>query len=104
MVTATGGAKEEICTTNWVTTLNRIGATAFGSRNGYPLSVRPDLAAPMGLEVLVDGVLVPELSSTTPMVRHWSYDLMSNTVSFEAFSLPPASSTISVRYLAPCVP
>ncbi len=105
MATQTNGVKEEICTPNWGPALVRLGETAFGGRAGTLfLNARPDLAASMGIEVLVNGALVPEVDPQGAMTRHWSYDATSNSLTFGANSVPAVGATVTVRYVVLCIP
>lgn len=102
MVRLTHGVKEEICTPNWAASLTNIGTTTFGGqRDRIYLASPPDLS--MGLVVKVDGVVVPEVDAQT-MMRRWTFDPASNSVTFDANFLPPLGSRVSVSYVALCAP
>lgn len=95
LIDNTGGVREEICTTDWAATIGRVGDALFGAHERYRLTVRPDPAALMGIEVRVNGTLVPTV--------HWNYDAMTNSIAFESIATPAPGSTITVSYLAPCL-
>lgn len=104
LVTATSGAKEEICTADWTQALQRIGEIAFGARRArsFSLTARPDPMAP--LTVTINGQAVPEVSPTPPNTRYWRWDATTNRVVFEAFAQPQPGATVVVRYTTACVP
>ena len=60
-------------------------------------------ASPCG-EVSVGGVVVPEVNPLPPMVRYWSFDVASNTITFEPFAQPAAGAAVSIRYVTACIP
>ena len=105
MVSQTNGVKEEICTPNWAVALERIGKNAFGYRTNFFLTSRPDLSAPMGIQVAIDGVPIlavdpdPNLAS-----RIWTYDGTNNSINFEPLYVPEPGKTLTVTYVAACIP
>lgn len=107
MANLSGGVLEEICTTDWPTALVHLGTSAFinvGSGSTMYLGARPDLSSSMGIVVKIDGITVPEFSPQPPNARLWTYDVTKNVVTFEAIARPPPNSTVSVSYVAICVP
>ncbi|MFZ5440914.1 MAG: choice-of-anchor D domain-containing protein [Myxococcota bacterium] len=105
MVQQTNGVKEEICTANWAQALERIGKNAFGYRTNFYLTARPDLASPMGIQVAIDGVPIPPVDpNPNLMSRIWEYDATNNSINFEALWVPEPGKTLTVTYVAACIP
>ncbi len=96
VVVATGGVKAEICNTNWASTLQRLGQTAFGARTQFFLNNLPDTAA-MGqpLEVKLDGMVLPASA--------WMYDSASNSIKFTSTTRPSPGQTLTVTYPIACL-
>jgi hypothetical protein len=88
-ITATGGVKADICTTNWARDLDVIGNSLAGLTARFPLKSTPDLARPF--TVTVDGV------ATTG----WSYDARSRALVFT--TPPPAGAHIIATYRTVCL-
>lgn len=99
MTAATGGVREEICTADWAQALGRLSLTTFGQSGRYFLRGSPDLAA-RPIEVRVDGVVISPMMGPAQV---WSYDAVSNVVSFAELFRPPAGSRIEVRYRPACL-
>lgn len=96
---STGGVVESICTANWGTTLQNIGLNTFGLRRRFNLSSTP---VPTTIAVRVDGM---QVQSVTPGGQtRWRYDQPTNSVVFEAGSVPQASATIEITYTVACLP
>lgn len=89
---ATGGVRGEICTPNWATTLEQVGKTALGFRTQFYLNAVPDLSSGRMLEVLINGQ--PAMG--------WTYEPMSNSVTFQEASTPTAGQSLTVSYEAAC--
>jgi hypothetical protein len=90
---ATGGAFLSICDTDWGTHLLTLAEASVGLDRLFPLDAEP---VPDSIEVEVDGVAV-----TTGWV--WRED--SNTVLFDAESVPGFGQTLVIRYevaIPPC--
>lgn len=88
------GITEEICTTDWPHVAERIGRIAFGQRDHFFLTSRPDVASTP--QVLIDGVALPAAAS--------SYDPVSNAVQLDVNYLPTPGQTVTVQYQAACLP
>ncbi len=105
MVAQTNGVKEEICTPNWAVALERIGKNAFGYRTNFFLTSRPDLSAPTGVQVAIDGVPIPSVDpDPNLMSRIWEYDATNNSVNFEPLYVPEPGKTLTVTYQTACIP
>jgi hypothetical protein len=105
MVAQTNGVKEEICTPNWAVALERIGKNAFGYRTNFFLTSRPDLSAPGGIQVAIDGVPIPSVDpDPNLMSRIWDYDATNNSINFEPLYVPEPGKTLTVTYTAACIP
>lgn len=100
VVSALSGTTEDICPVDWAQVMRRVGQVAFGGRETFFLTARPD---PMGAlpEVKVDGVVVPP---STGGVTTWTYDAVGNAVRFTATNAVVAGQTVEVRYQVACVP
>jgi hypothetical protein len=85
----TGGVVGSLCG-NFASTLGAIGNNAFGLRVEFFLSRYPD---PATLQVYVDGV-----ARTTG----WSFDPNSNSIVFQAGSVPAEGQIIRAEYRAAC--
>jgi hypothetical protein len=105
MVSQTNGVKEEICTPNWAVALERIGKNAFGYRTNFFLTSRPDLSAAMGIQVAIDGVNIPAVDPDPALgSRIWEYDATNNSINFEPLYVPEPGKTLTVTYVAACIP
>ncbi len=105
MVSQTNGVKEEICTPNWAVALERIGKNAFGYRTNFFLTSRPDLAAAMGIQVAIDGMPIPSVDPDPNLAsRIWDYDATNNSINFEPLYVPEPGKTLTVTYVAACIP
>lgn len=103
MVSQTNGVKEEICTPNWAAALENIGKNAFGYRTNFFLNSRPDLSAPTGIQVFIDGMAIPAVDPVF-MSRIWEYDATNNSVNFEPLYVPEPGKTLTITYQATCIP
>lgn len=88
------GITEEICTMDWPHVSERIGRVAFGQRDHFFLTSRPDVASTP--QVSIDGVALPAAAS--------SYDPVSNAVQVGVNYLPTPGQTVTVQYQAACLP
>ena len=92
VVRSTNGVQAEICTNNWAATLQTLGQTAFGFRTVFYLrNVPAPGSTPM---VTINGQPVPS--------SHYTYDLLSNALRFNANSAPTSGQTLSVTYQTAC--
>lgn len=98
VVQATGGVKDEICTTNWSGTLQNLGKTAFGYRTQFYLNTTPDTSGGKTITVQVNGQNVASGAST------WTYDSASNSIKFATTATPAPGQTMSVTYTTACFP
>lgn len=95
LVAATGGVKEEICTSDWAKALENVGRTSFGYRTQFYLNNPPDPQNPT-VTVVVDGRPVPPGPTT------WRYDGTTNAIVFEPDAAPTAGQTLETRYANAC--
>ncbi len=93
LTTFTSGVSDEICSSNWASTLQNLGRTAFGYRTQFFLNNTPDLAA-QPLDVQINGVTVPAAG--------WNYDSVSNSITFTAMTTPQSGETLTVTYATVC--
>ncbi len=96
MVHATGGVKDEICTTNWSGALQNLGKTAFGYRTQFFLNNVPDTANGHIIEVQINGQTVTQSTTT------WSYDSATNSIKFQPTATPGPGQTLTVTYTNTC--
>lgn len=96
----TSGVLSEICSSNWATTLQQLGKTAFGHRTDFFMNSQPDLTGGKGIEVKIDGVVIPATSGTT---TNWTYDSTSNSVDFDPAKAPGPGQTLSITYFVACL-
>lgn len=89
-IAATGGVDFDICDVDWGERVHDILGTA-GPPSSFPLSATPD---PLTLAVDVDGV---------PIVVGWTYDVGTNSIVFDANSVPANGTTIAIDYDEPAV-
>lgn len=85
----TQGTSLSICT-DWATTLQTLGAIAFGLRSSFPLTQRLDTSGTLRVEI--DGVLVP--------LGDYTVDVAGNAIVFA--TPPPERATVSITYAAGC--
>lgn len=88
------GRTEEICSTDWPNLSARIGRVAFGERDRFFLTARPD--ATITPQVTVDGVAAPASA--------WTWEPISNAVVFDPNFLPAPGQRVEVQYQVACVP
>ena len=82
---ATGGSFRSICTSDWGRTLLGLGLDLAVENRSFKLSQAP---IPWTLEVRVDGTLA----------TGFAYDADARSIVFDEGALPPAGSTVQVRY------
>ncbi len=98
-LTEFGGAREEICTTNWpVTVSNIIERAVFTPRRQFTLRRRVDATSP-NLRVEINGVTVPAVSGGQ---TNWTFDVAKNQLVFSKPSAPPSGVDINVSYKSLC--
>ncbi len=103
MIAQTGGVREEICTTDWVATLGRVGQRLFTPRPEFGIASRPDLAFP--ISVTIDGVSIPPVDPDPNLMSPiWNYDPIANAIIFAPRSVPEPGKIVTVAYRAICVP
>lgn len=88
------GVREEICNTNWSTTLQGLGRTAFGFRTQFFLTNTPDLTGGGSINVLINGTPAPPST--------YSYDAASNSIRFQPNTTPQPGQTLTVDYATTC--
>mgnify|MGYP002349552423 CR=1 FL=1 len=100
MVQQTNGVKEEICSSNWSTALERVGKGAFGFRTNFYLTSPPDLSSPAGIVVKIDNMVVGQTDGEGTQV--WHYDATTNSVNFQPLFVPEPGQTLTITYEAAC--
>ncbi|MCC6336893.1 MAG: choice-of-anchor D domain-containing protein [Myxococcales bacterium] len=91
----TSGVTDEICNSNWATTLQNLGRTAFGFRTQFFLNNVPDLSMGQTISVMVNGQPVP--------AANWTYDSASNSIKFTSTTTPGPGQTLTVTYNTACL-
>lgn len=91
----TSGVSDEICNTNWASTLQNLGRTAFGYRTQFYLNNAPDQAMTQ-IVVKVNGVVVP------PGPNTWQYDPASNSIKFNTTATPQPGVPLDIQYTQQC--
>lgn len=99
LASAFDGAIGDVCTTDWEATNRRVGARVFGRRSNFFLTSAVG-ASP--LTVSIDGVPLPANDVNGNTV--WSYDPLTNTLSFTESSVPLPGQSITAGYALQCVP
>jgi hypothetical protein len=107
LINSFSGVKDEICTTNWSTTLENLGKTAFGYRTNFFLTAEPDLTGGNTIVIKIDHgdgagpqTLDPTDSRGAPV---WSYDSVSNSVVFQPLFVPAPGDVMTVTYHVACL-
>lgn len=101
-VDPTGGVKEDACTSDWAGAMQRLAQSSFERRFEYDVLGTPDLAMP--IRVYVDGAEWPSVTTGTPQITQWSWDVVKNRLMFNPLTQPPVGSTITFEYERACVP
>jgi hypothetical protein len=96
LATQTSGVKAEICNSNWSSTLQNLGKTAFGYRSSFYLNGSPDPSRTTTIKVTLDGVDVPASAGA------WAYDPTSNAILFNTSNPPTPGQTLTVTYYTAC--
>jgi hypothetical protein len=96
MASQTSGVKSEICNTNWSTTLQNLGKTAFGYRSSFYLNGSPDPSRTSTIKVTLDGVDVPAGSGA------WAFNPVSNAIEFNTSNPPQPGQSLTVTYYTAC--
>lgn len=96
VINSGNGVLDEICTTQWGTTLEHVGAPLFGRRETWFLQTAVDPLVPVS--VSIDGVTIPQSAQT------WSFDLMQNAVRFTPASAPRPRQQLVITTSAACLP
>ncbi|MBX5483722.1 MAG: hypothetical protein IRZ16_18010 [Myxococcaceae bacterium] len=99
MVQWTGGVKEEICTSDWAKTLENISQVAFGVRGTFYLTAPVDQTS-TPIEVKIDGVALPPVLPGGQEV--WTYDPVTNSVTFDQLYRPEPGQTLTITYEVIC--
>ncbi|MDP1827478.1 MAG: choice-of-anchor D domain-containing protein [Archangium sp.] len=94
LVTASNGAREDICNPSWWQSFVGLGTPTCGFRTTFYLSSLP--ASPSELELTIDGRPVP--------ASDWMLDLTLNAVVFAPDKAPAPGETLEIKYRAACVP
>ena len=100
IVQYTSGVADEICNTNWASTLQNLGRTAFGYRTQFYLSNDPDLAM-AAVVVKVNGVVVPGCAQEAGCMTWW-YDPVSKSVKFNTAATPQPGVPLDIQYVQSC--
>ncbi|WP_373048618.1 choice-of-anchor D domain-containing protein [Vulgatibacter sp.] len=101
VVRRAGGVAQDICTSDWVSTLQAIGTGAFATRDRFPLRGLPADENGDGtideaeLDVRVGGTVVPQ--------ARWSYDVERNQVVFLPQARPEPGDLVEVQYRMACL-
>jgi hypothetical protein len=98
-VAATNGVRENICTANWATALENLGKTAFGYRDTFFLTGRPE--SEMNITVTIDGVPLDRTNERGGLI--WEYDSVTNAVRFQPLYVPEPGKAMTVRYQVACI-
>jgi hypothetical protein len=99
MVQQTNGVKDEICTTDWAKTMEKIGPTAFGFRTNFFLTSQPD-ATGGPISVAIDQQAVAQVDSRGATV--WTWDPVANSVDFQPMFAPQPGQTLTITYATTC--
>lgn len=111
IVQYTGGVADEICNTNWATALQNLGRTAFGYRTQFYLNNTPDLSAAQ-VTVKVNNINVASgctnaasgnNSCTGQTCTSWCFDSATNSVKFNALSIPDPGVPLAIEYTQACL-
>jgi hypothetical protein len=98
LATETSGVNQEICTTDWASSLRALGQTAFGYRTRFFLSETPDTN--FTVDVSIDGVPLPATNSRG--AEQWRYNSTANAIDFQPLAVPEPGSTLTITYHVLC--
>lgn len=96
VVQALNGQFESVCSASWINLLQNIGLDVFALRTSWSLS-RP--ADPATISVRVNGNPVPQNGT-----NGWTFDVLTNVVTFHGTAVPPPGAQIEIQYGAVCIP
>ncbi|MFZ5439279.1 MAG: choice-of-anchor D domain-containing protein [Myxococcota bacterium] len=110
IVQYTSGVSDEICNSNWSSTLQNLGRTAFGFRTQFYLNNTPDLGSAR-VSVRINGMNVPS-GCTNPnddtcgggQCTNWCYDSASKSIKFNATTTPQPGAPLEIQYTQACMP
>lgn len=100
IVQYTSGVADEICNTNWASTLQNLGRTAFGYRTQFYLNNSPDQAMQQ-VTVRVNGVSIPGCAQEAGC-QTWWYDPASNSIKFNTTATPQPGVPLEIQYIQSC--
>lgn len=105
LVAQTNGVRDDICTTDWTRTLERIGTRSFGFRTTFFLTAIPDQSPSTGgpIQVVIDGDQIPRVDPDRGTVI-WTYDPVQNAINFDPNYAPEAGDALTVSYTVACNP
>ncbi|MGA9523737.1 MAG: choice-of-anchor D domain-containing protein [Myxococcaceae bacterium] len=95
----TDGVREDICTPDWETSLERLGTSHFGSRYTIPLS-RPIDPFRGATSVRIDGLLVPSVDKRGATA--WTVAPEVHGVEFEPLYAPQPGQVTEITYPVAC--
>lgn len=98
VVRSTDGVRAELCVANWAATLASLGEKTAGSRRHFPLSTAADASRP--IRVIVDGTTIPARDPAGTVM--WTYDPVTNTITFTPFTVPEPGMDLEVHYSSVC--
>lgn len=108
VVQYTSGVADEICNTNWASTLQNLGRTAFGYRTQFYLNNTPDTAMTQ-VTVRVSGQSLPSgcpgtanTCATGVTCSNWCFDTASNSIKFASTATPQPGVPLEIQYTQAC--
>lgn len=90
LIDGTHGVKADICSPNWAADLERVGSAVFGLRSVFPLKLSPEPGQPP--VVLINGAAH----------TNWTWDPVTNAITFPPSSAPGPGSHVVIRYTPAC--
>lgn len=97
VTSATGGVYDEICSPDWVKSLERIGSGCDWTRTRFFLSAVPNLSVtPEPIRVEIDGVPFPSVGQWGE--RRWAYNGSVNAVDFDPLAAPAPGTLLTIAY------
>jgi hypothetical protein len=109
IVQFTSGVSDEICNSNWSSTLQNLGRTAFGFRTQFYLNNTPDLGTAR-VVVKVNGASYPSGCTNAnddtcgQNCANWCYDAASKSIKFNATTTPQPGVPLEIQYTQACMP